>query len=791
MNCALCNLKIETPTILHENLSFCCHGCKAVFTILSSQNALENPRSNPIFIQALQAGIISNPLLLEEINAAKKIESDPQNVQRWHFEVGEMWCPTCAELIKWILMREKGVLHSVVDYSTDIASVEFDSMYVSKEKLTLAIQRLGYSVLPIDAGTLTKVPFGLYLRLAVAAFCSLNVMMLAYPLYATFFDSEEEGVGNLFAWISFYTSIPVLTYCAWPIFRKFWASLRVGLWGMEALVTTGTIAATALSLFELYTGSNRVYFDSMTVIVAFVLLGKVLEARAKFSAKEAFIKLTKSLPRKGRKKLSDDTYEFVPIKEIEVDDTLVTFAGEKIILDGVVLKGVGVCNESVMTGESTPVTKKKGDLLVSGTILSQGELHYKVIATAEKSLLSRIVEMTHAEIGKKLGYERPADAIVRWFIPLVILIAFMTGVGVFLFQIDDGQGVLNSAVLRMTAVLLISCPCAIGIAAPIAEGRLMSALAEEGVMIRNRGVLSVLGDETVYVFDKTGTVTEGKFEVLKGLEKLSEKELAILKNMTSHSNHLASRAVNHAIMQPPLKDVETVEIVSKGLIGSLALNTYYFGSRSFMEEREVILDSFSSPSSEMATCCYFARGKELLSIIHLGDIVREDIPNTLKELRGVKTVMLSGDHFSTVEAIALHCGFDMFKGEQSPDEKMAYIQEIIKKKETVAMVGDGINDAPALTAAHVGISVVSAADISIQVSDILLTTTQLSVLPKMRALGRMSKKIVKQNLFWAFFYNILGIALATLGALSPIYAAAAMVMSSLMVVLNAQRIRLK
>lgn len=777
--CTLCDISIDTPSLIQDQQPFCCHGCKAVYTILLSKNALDNPRESPVFLQALQAGIISNPQLLEELSTTKR-KATNRETYRWHLEIGEMWCPTCADLLRWVLLRENGVVNCVVDYATDLASIEFDPMETSKDKLSSIVAQLGYTTLALDDANARPVSKGLYLRLAIASFCSLNVMMLAYPLYATFFDSDVENVSPLFAWISLGLSVPVLLYCAWPIYSKFWHSIKAGLLGMEALVTLGIAASTGLSLYELARGTNQVYFDSMTVIVAFVLLGKTLEARAKFSAKEAFLKLTRALPRRGRKVNASGDCEFVPVKDLAVGDTLVAFAGEKIVLDGKVNVGVGVCDESIMTGEPVPVTKREGDLVVAGTVLQQGELRYTVTTPPEKSLLSRIVEMTHGELGKKRAYIRPADTIVQWFIPAVFVVAAATGMAILLTG-----GSANTAVLRMTAILLISCPCAIGIAAPIVEGYLINALAQEGVIIRNRGVLSLLGKEDAYIFDKTGTVTNGHFSVLKGVDELSPTDQSILRKLVSHSNHLASRAIKDAIHYDAATEIDVVEVISKGMIGTRGNDRYLLGSRAFMLESGVVIPNESNPT----TTCYFAANGELVTQIHLGDTIREGVFDTIRALNQTTTVLLSGDHEAAVQQIAKECRFTLCAWEHTPAQKMEYVQNVIEKGGVVAMVGDGINDAPALTAAHIGISVVTASDLSIQVSDILLTTPKLTVIPKMRKMANLARMVVKQNLFWAFIYNVAGIAIAAAGWLTPLYAAAAMVLSSLMVVANAQRIK--
>ena len=278
------------------------------------------------------------------------------------------------------------------------------------------------------------------------------------------------------------------------------------MWGMEALVTVGVLAAMALSLYELAQGSTIVYFDSMTAIITLVLLGKILETKAKFSTKETLTRLNRALPRKGRKHFANGEEKFVSLKEISVGDQLVALTGEKIVLDGVVEEGEGSVDESLMTGESIPVFVKNGARVIAGTILQTGRLVYRVTSTVEKSTVQRILSMVEQDIGHKSVYIRSIDTIAQLFTPSVVLMALLT-----YFFSDFTQGL---------AVLLISCPCAIGIAAPLAESNLIYALAEKGVIVRNRAALRHFGKETVYVFDKTGTITEGKFKVLSGLEML-------------------------------------------------------------------------------------------------------------------------------------------------------------------------------------------------------------------------------------------------------------------------------
>lgn len=774
MPCTLCSHKLPAQPVIDGKLGFCCAGCHAVYKILESKNRLDNFQDHPVFKQALQSGLISNPQLLEQLKKPPIGESE-----KLHLEIGDMWCPSCAEVIRLVLLQEKGVSACQIDYATDLAAIEFAPRLISKERLLQKIADLGYRPSYLQDGGQKAVSKELTLRFIIAAFCALNVMMFAYPLYATYFHADDEGVGALFAWISCAVSLPVVTYSAWPIMRRFWNGIRVGIWGMEALVVMGVAAAFALSLVELIMGGTRVYFDTMTVVIAFVLLGRMIESKAKFSAKETLLRLARSLPRRGRRRGADGSMAFFPIKEIHPGDTLVAMAGEKIVLDGLVLEGQGSCNESLMTGEALPVEKKAGSRLLGGTILLQGWLAYRVMASSEESALQGIIASVEKEIGNKSQYVRRADQIVRWFVPLVIAAAIATYLGTLFF--DSVQ----TAILRAVAVLLISCPCAIGIAAPLAEAHLMNRLADLGVIVRNRGALQHLGKEDLFAFDKTGTVTCGVFTVLEGLEKLSSHQRFLLKGLAGRSNHPMAVAVSRSIEEAPAELDSSEEIVGKGIRGQIGTENLLLGSETFFKELGIAVSIKDHKDSTL----FFAQNGQFATELSLGDTIRPGILELLRQLSPAACILLSGDGEGPVSAIASQCGFYSWRSRATPLQKREYLQEERKKGKIVCMVGDGINDAPALTAAHIGISVVTAADISIHVSDLLLTTDRLEILPVMRQLGRQGRRIARQNLFWAFFYNVIGIPLAAFGLLSPLFAAGAMVASSLIVTLNAQRLK--
>lgn len=790
-DCALCGEMTAGHAIREGENGFCCAGCHAVFSILSAKNQLSGFESHPIFLQAMRSGLISNPALLETIRQQQITVADHER-EKLYLEIGEMWCPSCAEVIKLMLLKEKGVMSCVVDYTTDMAAIEFCPRYLSRTEIIAIIKQLGYDPLSLDRGERRAVSRDLYLRFGIAAFCALNAMMFAYPLYATYFDSDGENYGSLFAWLSFFVAIPVVTYSAWPIWKRFYNSLMTGLFGMETLVFIGVASAFALSTYELFTGGTRVYFDSMAVIVVFVLLGKIIESKAKFSAKESLQRLSLSTPRRARKLFPDGSLRFVPVKEISKGDIIEVYTGEKVSLDGIVTEGKGACDESLMTGEAVPVVKEAGSGVMGGTILAQGRLAYRVVATAQESALQRIIDLVERDIGHKSVYVRAADTIVRWFVPVVVAIAAFVGLVSFAFPAAGESSPGQEAFLRMLAVLLISCPCAIGIAAPTAESHLLHALASIGAIVRNRGCLNFLGKEQVIILDKTGTITEGRFRVQSGLEQLD----AETKNAAGSLALLSMHPVSCAIAQALAGKVETLpvdlfeEVIGNGIKGKVSGITYAIGSDHFMEHMgiAVIPGKGEGVQEDIATHVYIAKNGICAGVVILEDKIRPEMATVVKELVPAKVMLLSGDAERTVATAAKKCGIPEWRSRCTPLQKREIVESLKNQGMIVCMVGDGINDAPALTAANVGVSVVSATDMSIQVSDLLLTTSGLEVLPKIRELALRGHLLVKQNLFWAFFFNVIGIGLAAAGVLSPIFAAFAMSVSSLAVLFNAKRI---
>jgi Cu2+-exporting ATPase len=770
--CLLCNEKTSSATaIWEEDRLFCCRGCLAVFTILQKHpqaSEASSFNSSPLYLAALRAKVISNPHLEEELGK----RAAPGQTERLYLEISGMWCHSCAEVIRLILLQMKGVISCQIDYATDVATLAINPLAIGLGEITSAISALGYAAEQLTESINSSPRRSLWLRFAIATFCALNVMMLSYPLYATYLYPEEEGVDYLLAWLSFIFSLPVLSYAAYPIYRRAINGLFVGVLRMEALVSMSVFAACWLSLYALLQGSSLIFFDSATVVITLVLFGKILENRAKFSSKKTLMLLSRFIPKKCRKIDKEGIAQSVSIKEIALGDQIAIAIGEKIPLDSEVIAGEAAVDEALVTGEPMPIYKKIGDKLLAGSTMIQGSLIATATHLGEKNLLHQILHTAKESLREKQIYSRLVDAIVPKFVAIVLIIGIVA-----LF--------CGSGIHALLATLMISCPCAIGIAAPMAESRLIHILAEKGIWIKNRGVISLIGKESVWVSDKTGTVTHGNFEILSGIDQLGVPEQQMLKALVQRSNHPIAIAVNKAIpISPETRLTDILEKPGKGMSGNFFEKLCLFGSKSFLEENGVEVKDVEQ-SSYSHVYFYFDNESYLLV---LGDKIRKEAKEFFQS-NSKSSILLSGDHRQATEKVADECGFNAFFAEQKPEKKFQFIKNLQEKGEIVCMVGDGINDAMALSAADIAISFVSAPDLSQNIADIVLAKEDWHLLTILQKQSFYTQKIIRQNIFWAFFYNCLGIPLAVLGLLSPLLAAIAMTASSLMILANTQRIR--
>lgn len=776
-SCLLCQ-----TTLVEEGLSFCCAGCEAVYRILETQGTLRQAETQSIYLVAKEKGILSNPQLEEEMESVQKNSQKKSRFERLQLDIQEMWCPSCAWLIRMVLSKKKGIGSCLVDYATDLASIAYDPAILSRQEILQEIQEMGYRPIPLEDWTASREGFSLQLRCLVAAFFSFHIMMFAYPIYASAFSEEATSFPALFSWLSLGASLPILLYSARPIWKKFLQSCKAGFLGMEALVVLGSGAAFVVSFFEILRGGVHIYLDSMAVLLFLVLFGKLLESRAKFRTKEALIRVWRSLPQKARKRVGKEE-RVIRLKEVNVGDILVVFSGEQIPSDGLVVEGEGSCDESLMTGEATPVFKQKANHVLSGTLLLQGWVAIEVTKHPKKSVLSQIVETLERDMHKKESSSSLTERMAFWFVPCILGLGVGSGLWV-LFTGGGGQ----EAGLRFLTVLLIACPCAIGLAAPWSESRLLHALAENGVIVRNRAVLDKLGQEHLFLFDKTGTVTQGKLALVRGEKGLTEKEKSLVKSLAKYSVHPLAQAMDQAFVEPLTHLEKVQEVIGKGMMGWTEGIELVLGSATFFEEKGI---AFPREESLQAgeTSLFFAKGGVCIAQFILGDRLKPGVQKILQQLQ-VPAWLISGDRREAVAAVATAMGFSKWIASLDAFAKRKVVDQLQKQMGCVAMVGDGINDASALAKADIAIVMEASSAVSLQVADLVLLEGRLEQLPFARKLATQGRKILVQNIFWAFFYNFFGIGLAMAGELTPLLSAVAMVLSSLMIFLNTERIRI-
>jgi Cu+-exporting ATPase len=592
-------------------------------------------------------------------------------------------------------------------------------------------------------------------------------------------------------------TLPVWAYAG----RRFhWGALRQARHfsaNMDTLVSLGTTAAFVWSVAALLAGkSDQVYFDSAAVIVMLILVGKVLENRAKRRASAAIQALMDLQPPTARVQ-RDGTILELPVAEVRVGDVVVVRPGEKIPVDGTVLEGATGVNESLLTGESLPVEKQPGSEVIGGTINGTGAIRYRATRVGGDTTLAEIVRIVEAAQGSKAPMQRLADQVAGVFVPIVMGIAVVT-FGLHWWLAHN----LAAAVINAVAVLVIACPCAMGLATPTAIMVGTGKGAEEGVLIRGGDSLEKVRHLKTVIFDKTGTLTCGQPEVVDivPLAGANPAELlAVAAAVEQSSEHPLGEAIVRAATQrqvaPPQGLSDFAYTPGRGIRARFAKEAVLLGNRRLMEESGVVLgeaeQALAALESEGKTTVLVARGNRLVGVLGIADPAKAEAAHVVEALHelGLRVMMLTGDTRPTAEAIARAVGIDEVIAEVLPQEKLEAIARLQKRGQVVAMVGDGVNDAPALAQADLGIALGSGSAVALESADIALPGDDLRGVVRAIQLSRRTVRIIKQNLFWAFIYNIVAIPVAALGWLNPMIAAAAMAFSSVFVVTNSLRLR--
>jgi Cu+-exporting ATPase len=726
-----------------------------------------------------------------------------------------MHCEGCAATITQNLEEMVGIFTANVSIATEQAAVTFNSSDLSEEVIVDKIRSLGFDVIDADSEAAARAE---ELRRQKLQF-SVGILF-TLPLFVLSMGRDMGLIGgwahaSWVNWVMFVLALPVQVYVGWDYYVGSVKALRNRSANMDVLVAMGSSVAFLYSVVVMIALSlniqglgNHVYFETAAVIITLIKLGKFLEARAKGQTSAALKKLMRLSP-KTACVLKDGEEQHIPIEQVAVGDQLIVRPGESMPVDGIVREGSSAVDESLFTGESMPVDKSVGDTVASATINQSGMLTIEATRVGSETSLARLVQLVQQTQQSKAPIQRTADAVASVFVPVVLCIAVVTFL-VWWFIV--GQG-FTDAMLRLVAVLVIACPCALGLATPTAIMVSTGIGAHRGILFRNSEALEHVGVLSRIVLDKTGTLTQGQLTLTDIIANDGDenKLLQIAASAERGSEHPIGKAIVLAASERGIDTsapTEFTAVAGNGIIAQLGENKVIIGNLSLMEQHQISTQAFEVEAERLQadakTVLWVAIDLRVSGLLAVADTVKSDAKSAVAELRqlGCEVTMMTGDNRGTAAAIAKNVGITDVMAELLPEDKAAAVKEAQEGTDGfVAMVGDGINDAPALAQADVGMALGTGTDIAMETADLTLMHGDLRAIPDAIRLSRATLRMIKQNLFWAFFYNVLLIPVAAgvlfplaflplmLRELHPMLAAFAMAFSSVSVVLNSLRLQ--
>lgn len=714
--------------------------------------------------------------------------------------ISGMGCAACAAKIDKKLNSIESVKANI-NFAASKASVSFDPKMVTQDLIIKAIEELGYKAL-LKTGKASEEAHiaDESKEMRTLKYSFIAALILSAPLVLNMF-LEMGGVDSFLGNKFFQLILAGIVQFAigWRFYNHAWKAIKSLAPNMDVLVVLGTSAAYLFSIYNaffavhIHSSHSNLYFESSAVLITLIILGKFLETRAKGKTTQAVKKLMELKPASAnlyKETPHGEVVKSIPVEDVKVGDILLVKPGEKIPVGGTIVYGSSTIEESMLTGESLPVSKTLGDKVFDATINKSGAFRFRAEKIGEETALSRIIKMVEDAQGTKAPIQRFADSVSLYFVPAIIIIAIVTFL-VWAFVIGNPSAGLISAI----SVLVIACPCALGLATPTAIMVGTGKGAEMGIFIKGGEVLEKSGKINAILFDKTGTLTIGKPSVI-GIfhgEGITEEEfLELLATGEKLSEHPLSEAVMRKaseIIKTPIPDPKEFRIVSgKGIIAQIDKGTLLIGTEKFLISESI---TFDSKKNNTATVIHAALNGKYIGCVAIQDKIKDAAPKTVSRLErmGYSVYMITGDSKLVAEEVAKAVGIKNFFAETLPEDKIKKVKELQAKGLKVAMVGDGINDAPALAAADLGIAMGSGTDIAIETGDIVLIGGDIALIPEAILLSHKTLSKIKQNLFWAFIYNVIGIPVAAFGLLNPMIAGAAMAFSSVSVVLNSLSLR--
>ena len=723
-----------------------------------------------------------------------------------------MHCASCSARAEKALSQLKGVNAANVNLALEEAYIVYDDKQLTLADFKQAIEKLGFKVKETEADKeseqirqmqVAKKKMGLsWLITALVLLLMIPDMVLGRAIISEQMD----------AWLMVILSLLAMIFPARQVYLSAYKAVKSGTANMDVLIAMGTIASLLAAPFSLFIKDivANSFAGIAAMIISFHLTGRFLEAKAKGTASEEIRKLI-GLGAKTAIILDAGTEKEIPLSQLKVGDIFIVKPGAKIPTDGIVIKGNSLVDESMATGESLPVTKKPNDNVLGATINLDGYLEVQATKVGKETFLAQVIQMVSEAQHSKVPIQLLADKITAIFVPVVLCLAVIVFAVWMLFP-DTMQNIasaiisviplqvpvkgLAAALMASIATLVIACPCALGLATPTALMVGSGLGAKKGILIRNGEALQRMRELNTMVFDKTGTLTNGIPQLIKTVcfQGTDKENRAIAASLEQASEHpLAMALVKGFELSELIAREDFISMPGKGVKGKINGKQYLLGNADFLQEEGIALPSFEDETLDYATQIGLATDRELLAWFYLADTIKDNAPQVIAELkgRGIKTIMISGDQTKTAIAIAEKCGIQEVLAPVLPGDKAMKIKELQSKDLIVGMVGDGINDAPALKQADIGFAMGLGTDIAIETADITLLRNDLKLIPLAIDLSQKTFAKIKQNLFWAFFYNLIAIPLAAFGVLHPVIAEMAMAFSSVTVVTNANLLKRK
>jgi len=816
--CDLCGLSLRHSSIQSEfhgkSYAFCCMGCRQVFSMLVETTDATDPqefKKTDLYKKCLEMGILPASEADLENRVKQAVISDPtfslpqddrsmpqknqgsvkDTTLRLTLFISGMWCPACSWVIEEGLKKGAGIMDPVCNFSTDRLICKYDPTVTSPTRIMDVIKAMGYQAHLPEESLQKKVVRNEFIRFSICAFLTINVMMLSFALYTGFFMVLPQDEVYKISWPILIMASCVLFYGGAKIFQKAWSGITSAAYSMETLVSVGALSAYLYSCYNFMMGSIHQYFDTASMLITLVLLGKLLEGRAKNKIQEDLDGFFFLAPRKVRIcTASFPEGRYVDIDQLERNHIFQVVENEIVPADGVIVEGKGTADESSLTGEALPVLKKPGERLRSGTRVLEGIFRVRAEKVGRDTILGQMIQIMEDALEQKTPVEGSTDLILRWFVPTIILLAMASGIlSVFL---GNSQEV---SVMRAITVLVIACPCALGIAIPLARVAGVSLAGKMGILVRNFAAFSRSKDINTFVFDKTGTVTRGNWTLFKVLpfEKFTDVQvLSLAVALERDSDHYIAMEIKRMAKGKSLASTEMDRITcyENGVSGWSGKKEIKIGSKKFLQNEikastpELFRDNLQFDPA--VSTVYMSFDGKLCAAFLFGDKIRQNAFTTLKALRdlGYGLALVSGDGDETTKVVGQKLGIQDSYGGKLPQDKALFIENMQRESGSVSMVGDGVNDAPALAKAALSFAVYSGSNLGKEAADITLMRGDVGQVLDFLTLSRHVNRKISQNLLFSFLYNTLSIPVAMAGLLTPLIAVCAMLMSSLTVIGN-------